>query len=237
MKLWDLATQHCIQTVVVGRGEVLSAAVREEASPVNAGAELDDEGVTEADDARIVIITGTGDGEARVWSIVKSALTSGLVKNEQGEVRPSCPLPLSPSPHHSQLITQLSKLINPLTSLPLPASSAPITQISSHPTLPLLLLQTSDKVVVALRIRPDEEVLAKLARRKKRAAEKEKEKEKGKKKGKGGEEVKVEDGVEGSDTVKWEDKVAVLCTVRANAKIKSFSLGPNEGLKGGVPVR
>lgn len=34
----------------------------------------------------------------------------------------------------------------------------------------------------------------------------------------------------------WEDKVAVLCTVRANAKIRSFSLGRGEGLKGQVPV-
>jgi U3 small nucleolar RNA-associated protein 12 len=108
--------------------------------------------------------------------------------------------------------------------------------------LPLLLLQTSDKVVVALRIRPDDEVLAKLARRKKRAAEKEK--GKGGKKGKGVDvangnskadaENEEQEGVEGE--IKWEDKVAVLCTVRANAKVKSFSLGPNEGLKGGVPV-
>lgn len=83
-----------------------------------------------------------------------------------------------------------------------------------------------------------------MARRKKRAAEKEK--EKGKKKGgKGdaGANGNTEQGENGAGgdveegEVKWEDKVAVLCTVRANAKVKSFSVGPNEGLKGGVPVR
>ena len=82
MKLWDLATQHCIQTVVVGRGEVLSAAVREEAEASKEG-----EDGEEAEEAgRVIIITGTGDGEARVWAISKNALAAGLVKNEQVEV-------------------------------------------------------------------------------------------------------------------------------------------------------
>jgi U3 small nucleolar RNA-associated protein 12 len=93
---------------------------------------------------------------------------------------------------------------------------------------------------VALRIRPEDEVLAKLARRRKRAAEKER--EKGKKKGRAEKDAQDEHGQDANGAlddgeVKWEDKVAVLCTVRANAKIKSFSLGRNEGLKGGVPVR
>ena len=80
-----------------------------------------------------------------------------------------------------------------MATIPLPASTSPITQITAHPTLPLILLQTADKVVVALRIRPDDEVLAKLARRKKRAAEKEKGKKKGDLRGEG---VNGEDGSE-----------------------------------------
>ena len=49
LKLWDLGTQHCVQTVVVGRGEVWSLAVKEDA-------EEDDER------GRWVILTGSGDG-------------------------------------------------------------------------------------------------------------------------------------------------------------------------------
>lgn len=73
MKLWDLSTQHCVQTVVVGRSEVTSCDV------------LEEEGEDE-EDGRWVIITGSGDGEGRVWSIEKSDLTAGMAENASGEV-------------------------------------------------------------------------------------------------------------------------------------------------------
>jgi U3 small nucleolar RNA-associated protein 12 len=73
LKLWDLSTQHCVQTVVVGRGEVISCDVMEEA------AEDEEEG-------RWIIITGSADGDARVWSIERAALTAGLETTASGEV-------------------------------------------------------------------------------------------------------------------------------------------------------
>lgn len=85
MKLWDLSTQHCVQTVVVGRGEVLSAAIREEASAQGKVRAEEGEG-DDAEEGRIVVVTGTGDGEARVWAMEKASLAEGLVKNEVGEV-------------------------------------------------------------------------------------------------------------------------------------------------------
>lgn len=86
MKLWDLGTQHCVQTVVVGRGEVLGCAIKEEKEDV----EADGEG---GDDVRgrWVVVTGSGDGEGKVWTIGKAELAKGLAENANGEVS-LCPI-------------------------------------------------------------------------------------------------------------------------------------------------
>lgn len=73
LKLWDLSTQHCVQTVVVGRGEVTSCDAMEEVG--------EEEG-----QGRWIVVTGSGDGEAKVWSIAHGDLTAGLAENAQGEV-------------------------------------------------------------------------------------------------------------------------------------------------------
>jgi U3 small nucleolar RNA-associated protein 12 len=123
---------------------------------------------------------------------------------------------------------QLPTLIRPLCTLPLPASQHPITQITFHPTQPLILLQTSDRAITALRLRSVEEVESKRARRKKR------EREKGKKKGEDGAGHEVDDA---AGEVRWEERVTGFCVVRANAKIKSFSLAEEEPTsKGGISV-
>jgi len=75
LKLWDLSTQHCIQTVVVGRGEVTSCDAMEEVG--------DDE---EEESGRWTLITGSGDGEAKVWAIERASLIAGLAEDASGEV-------------------------------------------------------------------------------------------------------------------------------------------------------
>lgn len=90
--------------------------------------------------------------------------------------------------------------------------------------------------MVALRLRSNEEVQAKQARRKKREKEK-----KDKKKG-AAVDIDLEGETVGAESsngvVKWEERIAVLCTVRANAKIRSFALSDTDsGLgKNGIPV-
>ena len=79
LKVWDLSTQHCVQTVVVGKGEVCSLAVTEE----GAGDE-DEEG--EGVSGRWVLLTGSGDGEAKGWVLDKAKLAKGMAENDQGEV-------------------------------------------------------------------------------------------------------------------------------------------------------
>ena len=77
LKLWDLSTQHCVQTVVVGRGEVWSCVVMEETG---------DEDKEQEIQGRWVAITGSGDGEGKVWAIEKADLAKGMAENEKGEV-------------------------------------------------------------------------------------------------------------------------------------------------------
>lgn len=78
LKLWDLGTQHCIQTLVVGRGEVHSLAVKEESPEI----EIEDERIT----GQWIVLTGSGDGEAKVWAISKLDLATGIAETSTGEV-------------------------------------------------------------------------------------------------------------------------------------------------------
>lgn len=74
IKLWDLSTQHCVQTIVAGRGELTSCdAQKEEGEEPGTG--------------RWIIVTGSNDGEGKVWTIAHADLTAGLVENAKGEVR------------------------------------------------------------------------------------------------------------------------------------------------------
>ncbi|KIR53961.1 U3 small nucleolar RNA-associated protein 12 [Cryptococcus gattii Ru294] len=211
LKVWDLGTQHCVQTVVVGRGEVTSLAVREEAEESIIGQGEDESEGEEYIKGRWVVVTGSGDGEAQVYTIEKSQLARGMAEDENGE---------------------LPTLIASLCTLPLPSSTHPISQITWHPTLPLLSLQTSDRGIAILRLRTEEEVNAKRARRKKRDREKKKKGKSDKQK----DEDKEED--EKDEPVKWEERVAIWCMVRANAKIKSFAFADENvaSVKGGVSL-
>ncbi|KAF8974206.1 WD40 repeat-like protein [Flammula alnicola] len=65
LKLWDLATQHCIQTVVAHRSEIWSLAINQEQD---------------------LVFTGSGEGELKAWKIDRDALTEGLKETETGEV-------------------------------------------------------------------------------------------------------------------------------------------------------
>ena len=80
-----------------------------------------------------------------------------------------------------------------------------------------------------IRLRTEEEVAAKRTRRKKR------EREKGKKKGNAAEGELVDEPI---GEVKWEERLTIWCTVRANAKVKSFSFPPDDvgTEKTGIPV-
>ncbi|KAG9034074.1 hypothetical protein FRB95_013843 [Tulasnella sp. JGI-2019a] len=78
VKLWDLTTQHCIQTIVAHQSEIWSLDV---------------------DPNNEIMLTGTNDGDLKAWTIDIDALADGLRETESGElpkmIRPLGTLPLS----------------------------------------------------------------------------------------------------------------------------------------------
>lgn len=65
MKLWDLSTQHCIQTLVAHRSDIWAMDLHYEQN---------------------LIFTGSGEGELKAWKIDREALSHGLKETESGEV-------------------------------------------------------------------------------------------------------------------------------------------------------
>ena len=66
MKLWDLSTQHCVQTVVAHRAEVWSLGLNQEQD---------------------LLLSGSNEGELKAWKIEPDALADGIKESESGEVR------------------------------------------------------------------------------------------------------------------------------------------------------
>jgi hypothetical protein len=115
-------------------------------------------------------------------------------------------------------------VIYPIADLPL-ASRHRVSQITFHPSHPYLAVQSHDRSVEIFRIRSEDEVRKKQARRKKRAKEK------------GGTErdhaenaTNVEDGMD----IKLVDLFTPHIVVRASGKIRSFDF---VGSAGGPQVR
>jgi U3 small nucleolar RNA-associated protein 12 len=82
MKLWDLDSRHCLETVVVGRGEVASLDVQRR---------IESDGFEElSEDAgpkgRWTILTGSMSGEVKVWEVGYDDLRKGIRENEDGNV-------------------------------------------------------------------------------------------------------------------------------------------------------
>ncbi|KAF5317920.1 hypothetical protein D9611_014415 [Ephemerocybe angulata] len=175
LKLWDLTTHHCIQTVVAHRSEIWSLDVNPEQD---------------------LIFTGSGEGEVKAWRIDRDAVKDGLKETESGEI---------------------AKMIHPITNLPL-GSNHRVSQISFHPKQPYVAFQSHDKSIEIFRIRDDEEVKKKLARRRKRA--KEKKQEKGDKKGP---EITAMEIDQDDEEVPFIDKFTPHVVVRASGKVRSFN--------------
>ncbi|KAI9512161.1 WD-repeat-containing protein [Russula earlei] len=185
VKLWDLSTQHCVQTIVAHRAEVWSLCLNPEQD---------------------LLFTGSNEGELKAWKIDPIALMDGVRESENGE---------------------LTKVIHPASTLPL-ASPHRVSQIAFHPSLPYLFVQSHDRSVEVFRVRTDDEIRKKHARRKKRADAKAA-------MGKG---EKANDVPESGDTEKIElaDLFSPYVIVRATGKIKSFAIPEESRTKGATQI-
>lgn len=66
MKLWDLSTQHCVQTVVAHSSEVWSL---------------------DLNPSQDLIFTGSSEGDLKVWKLDHASLREGIKEESTGEVR------------------------------------------------------------------------------------------------------------------------------------------------------
>jgi U3 small nucleolar RNA-associated protein 12 len=204
LKLFNLSTQHCIETVVGHRGEAWSFAYDKQSN---------------------VLISGGGEGEVKCWKIDNEILINGHSHQTEGGGK-------------------LKRAIRPIAALNLPHTSHShnVSQITLHPTLPVLAIHSGEKAIDVFRLRTEEELKKKLARRRKREREK---KDKGKGKGKQEQDDNDdndndnEDGQDGeTGEVEWRDRLAIWSVVRTGGKIKSFSFAPEtaKSTKGEVQV-
>ncbi|KAF7983876.1 hypothetical protein HWV62_18218 [Athelia sp. TMB] len=86
LKLWDLTTQHCVQTVVAHRSEIWTMDI---------------------DSDQHLLFTGSSEGEMKAWRIDHEALSEGLKETDTGElakmIHPITTLPLSSRHRVSQI--------------------------------------------------------------------------------------------------------------------------------------
>lgn len=124
-------------------------------------------------------------------------------------------------------------MILPVTTLPL-SSKHRVSQITFHHSHPYLAVQSHDRSVEIFRIRTEEEVRKKQARRLKRAKEK---KEQARAKGKGTEAEKDEDADIGHKDIELVDLFTPYLVVRASGKIRSFDFPDEESnVKGNTNI-
>ncbi|ETW84392.1 hypothetical protein HETIRDRAFT_381903 [Heterobasidion irregulare TC 32-1] len=185
VKLWDLSTQHCIQTIVAHRAEVWTLDTNPEQN---------------------LVFTGSSEGEMKIWRIDHEALQGGFKETSSGEVL---------------------RAIHAVTTIPL-ASQHRVTQILFHPILPYLAVQSHERSVEIFRIRTEDEVRKKQARRRKRAKEKTREK---------GKQPDAQGEIVADETIEMADLFTPYLVVRASGKIRSFAF-ENESAtaKGGIQL-
>ncbi|KAK4050757.1 beta transducin [Microbotryomycetes sp. JL221] len=206
LKIWDLTTQHCIETIVGHRNEVWSFAYSSQNQ---------------------IIVSGGGQGEIKCWKVDPTVLKNGPTTTTTTTT-------MINSDDDVSLKPKLKRSVTPIASLNLPTTSHThhISQITLHPTLPVLAIHSSERTIDVFRVRTEQELKKKLARRKKRN----KEKQERDKSNKVVDQTKNDNNTDDAnqeeqeqdeqDEPEWKDRLAVWSIVRTTGKIKSFSFAP-----------
>ena len=231
LKLWDLSLQHCIETVVHGSHEIWSLAVSQDvplAMQVSTKGKQPDQDQDQAADRNAVadggalVLTGSSEGDMKVWEISAEALTRGLQAVSGAD---------------SAASGSSEKFLLPKGTIPLSGRHR-VTQIEfcgvpkrQHGTAPVsvsaqsqgyVAVSSTDKSVQVFRLRSTQEMVKKMERRRKRNKEKAEKKRAKEEAGSAATEVAL-DPV--SDQVTWSDRIEAYTNVRPVAgKLRSFSL-------------
>ncbi|KAK0553428.1 beta transducin [Tilletia horrida] len=180
LKLWDLSLQHCVETVIPGKGELWSLATALVRSLGNKP--QDDEGDEAADSdvvpMSIVVMTGGTEGQTQVYELNTAALRTGLQQSKGDEANGGGSNKFVD--HIGSVPLAAKNRVTQIAFSPLPRSSRRTGEEELAPNdiqeAPYLAISSSDRSVQVFRLRTPEEVRHRLARQKRRAKEKKKEK-------------------------------------------------------------
>ncbi|KAL1919761.1 uncharacterized protein VTP21DRAFT_1692 [Calcarisporiella thermophila] len=190
LKLWDLSTQHCVETIVGHRSEVWAFDISQDGRN---------------------IVSGGGDHELFVWHLDWERVEKVSSNEETNEKL-------------ERSFTLYGRIER--------HSKERVSEIRFHSSQKFLGVQVADRSVEIFRIRTEEEIRKKMARRKKR------QREKAQKKGKSDKEKEEEnmqvDGEEGDENIAASDEIAPYQIIRTPAKVRSFDFAPvQEGERSG----
>lgn len=198
LKLWDLSLQHCISTVVPGKGEVWSLAV-----------------LKDPHSADSLVLTGGSEGEVKAWTLSGSVLSAGIeaMTASMGDETDSA----------QKLLVAMGNV-----QVVAKRRVTQMAFGGYHSGLPsYLAISSSDRTVQIFRLREEEEMRKKLARRRRRQREKaasgaRESIGKPTKSLNGGDED-VQD-----DTVTWLDRIEPYTIVRPESgRVRSFAFPHN----------
>ena len=189
LKLWHLPTQHCLETTIAHRaGGCWALAVLP----------LPDA----ASDASIVVLSGGGEGELKLWRV--RLIADAAAATTSTAARP----------------------IEPLATVALSSGSHAhrISQIAVDAERSLVAVQATDRHVELCRIRTEDELAKKLARRKKR------ERERAAAKGAAGDAPAAEvAAVEPAEM--WADRVTSWRVLQPGGKVRALAFAPHVRVK------
>lgn len=199
IKLWDLSTQHCMETLVAHRNEVWGCDVN-------------------ADET--MLVSGGGDPDIKVWKINANVLKTGLAVGEEakevGEEEEHNALD-----EDGKLVNAIPKAITFYGSIPR-QSKERVTTVEFHSSQEFLGCQASDKSIELFRIRSIDEIKKKMSRRKRRQREKAQQLlKKGDTEGAAAEEAAI-----GEEGIQATDEITPWHIIRTGAKLRSFDFAP-----------
>ncbi|CAJ1952544.1 unnamed protein product [Cylindrotheca closterium] len=247
VKVWDLNGQCCIQTIPIHRGEVWGAALQliPGSNPLSAG------GIDATDDDRIRLITGSSDGQARVWAVKTPKRYSDEKIEKDGDTAMKYL-----EAENLESVDDVCHYMGTLSPPPNVSSSAErIACIHFHPNGKYVgVLHANSKDVDVYLIRTVQESFKKKQRRLRRRKEKSKQSENKVDQGSKGQKRGMLDDPESEDEksevaekasldrelspeqIKASDEFEYFGTVRATHKVKSFIFVPYKEQGGGVRV-
>ncbi|KAF9578732.1 hypothetical protein BGW38_005325, partial [Lunasporangiospora selenospora] len=202
IKLWDLSTQHCMETLVAHRNEVWDFDINGDET---------------------MLVSGGGDPDIKVWKLNPDVLRRGLGVGEEATEagEDDAEAKMVASDENDAHFSGSPKAITFYGAIPR-QSKERVTTLQFHLSQQFLGCQAADKSIELFRIRSVEEIKKKMSRRKKRQREKQQQLLK-----KGDTEGAAAVAEEASeDMIQAADEITAWHIIRSGAKFRSFDFAP-----------